>query len=388
MTAHYSDGSTDDQTANAAWTVANPLVGLMNGATLVIPTSSVVAVQTSLLTARVNGVSGEAQITVIAHAETGPKPDVLFVLPFEDPSGPASRSVALSTRIHSLDVFVLAATTGSMGGAIQNISSGLVAQTIPGILSVADDAQFGVGTFQDFPISPYGSPNDCGAVSGSPDQPFILKQAITNNLSALQTATASLNALGCGADVPDSALEAVYQVGTGQGLNAPAPTSVPPNHTGVGGVGYRPDAVPVVVDISNYLSHGVGETGSCSTTGDPIAYTGAVAAVAHSRQQAKDALAGICARMVGVDTIVGGSFSSCSGESYMTDSCDDDWGAGASERVGRRDAARRLHGGTVLHGGERRGPGPRPQRSLSSRVRGRRERHRGSRRASPTPSPC
>ena len=38
VTAHYSDGSTDDQTANAAWTVANPLVGLMNGATLVIPT--------------------------------------------------------------------------------------------------------------------------------------------------------------------------------------------------------------------------------------------------------------------------------------------------------------------------------------------------------------
>ena len=214
---------------------------------------------------------------VIAHAETGPKPDVLFVLPFEDPSGPASRSVALSTRIHSLDVFVLAATTGSMGAArFRNISSGLplVRTDSRGFSRWLDDAQFGVGTFQDFPISPYGSPATIAALLSrlTRPAPFILKlKAITNNLSALADGDREPQRLrmwrrrtrfGAGSSLPG--------VGRAKVWNAPAPTSVPSNHTGVGGVGYRPDAgAEVVVDISNYLSHGVGETGELLDDGRP-----------------------------------------------------------------------------------------------------------------------
>ena len=80
-------------------------------------------------------------------------------------------------------------------------------------------------------------------------------------------------------------------------------------------------------------------------------------------------------------TIVGGSFSSCSGESYRRPILRRRLEARVpSERVGRR--GRGPPGGCTAGrkcctGVQRRGPGPRPQRSLSPRVRGRRERHRG-----------
>ncbi|HSN27146.1 MAG TPA: hypothetical protein VLT45_12700 [Kofleriaceae bacterium] len=37
VTANYADGATEDVTASASWTVMNPNVGVMSGATLQIP---------------------------------------------------------------------------------------------------------------------------------------------------------------------------------------------------------------------------------------------------------------------------------------------------------------------------------------------------------------
>src|SRR6185503_18068362 len=108
-------------------------------------------------------------------------------------------------------------------------------------------------------------------------------------------------------------------VATGEGLSSPSPTSVPPNHTGIGGVGFRAGAMPVVVTISDASSHGLGEPGTCTTTADADAYAGTVAAVAHSRAQVKDALAAICARSVGVAAIQSGMAASCQPVAYMAD---------------------------------------------------------------------
>ena len=323
----YADGTTEDLTAQTAWTVANPNVGAMTGATLAIPAFSSATAEVSLISAAAGGMSGQAQITVVAYRTTGTAQDFFFVLPYQDPSGPATKPLAFSTKIPSLDVFFLMDTTGSMAGEISNLQTALTGTVVPGVKAAVADSQFGVGALEDFPVSPFGSTagSDCNnGGDATPDQPFKLRQAITSTIASVQTGVNSLSngpgsPIGCGNDWPEGGIEALYQIATGNGLTGPAPTSVPANHTGVGGVGFRAGTMPVIVTITDADSHGVGETGACSTTGNAEAYSGAVAAVAHTRQQAKDALAGICARVVGIAAIQPTLAANCSPQAYLSD---------------------------------------------------------------------
>jgi len=195
------------------------------------------------------------------------------------------------------------------------------------VTAAVANSQFGVGALEDFPIAPFG--NTAGSACGrggdaTPDQPFKLRQAITGTIASVQAGVNSLSngptaPIGCGNDWPEGGIEAMYQIATGEGLTGPAPTSVPANHPGVGGVGFRAGTMPVVVTITDASSHGVGEAGSCATTGDANAYSGAVAAVAHSRAQAKAALNNICARVVGIAAIQTTLDATCSPQSYLAD---------------------------------------------------------------------
>ncbi len=318
--ASYLDGTSDDVSAQVTWTVANANVGAISGATLAIPPFASATAETSLITATLGAIIGQAQITVVAYRLSGPTQDFFFILPYTDPAGPVAKPLDFSTTIPALDVFFLMDTTGSMAGEIANLQSALTGTIIPGVTAAVANSQFGVGALEDFPILPWGNVHgsDCGIGGESaPDQPFKLKQTITGNAAAVQTAvgTLSLNGapIGCGNDLPEGGIEAIYQAATGQGLSSPSPTSVPANTTGIGGVGFRAGTMPVIVDITDAPTHGVGETLTCNNTSN--AYTGAVAAVAHTRAQAKTALANICARVVGIAAIG----APCSPEEYLTD---------------------------------------------------------------------
>jgi hypothetical protein len=327
VTGHFADGIDEDLTSQATWTVMNPNVGMMTGSTLLIPAFTAATAETSRITATVGTLTGEAQITVVAYRRSGAQQDFFFILPYQDPAGLQMKPLDFSTTIPALDVFFLMDTTGSMYGEIKNLQDALTGTVIPGIQTAVANSQFGVGALEDFPVGNYGNihGSDCGRGGESaPDQPFKLRQAITNNVSAVQTAVNSLSngpnaPIGCGNDWPEGGLEAIYQAATGEGLSAPSPTSVPANHTGIGGVAFRPGTMPVIVDVGDAMSHGVGETAVCTSTGESAAYTGAVATYAHSRAQTKTALANICARVVGIAAIQTSLTANCSPEEYMRD---------------------------------------------------------------------
>ena len=272
VTGSYADGTTADLTDQATWDVMNPAVGAMAGATLQIPAFATSGAAVSLITARVDGLASMAQITVVAYRRTGTAQDFFFVLPYVDPAGTQTKPLDFSTTIPSLDVFFLMDTTGSMYGEISNLQGALTSTVVPGIQAAVANSQFGVGALEDFPVDPYG--NTAGSACGrggdaAPDQPFKLRTAITGTISSVQAGVNSLSngpnaPIGCGNDWPEGGIEAVYQVSTGAGLSGPGLTSVPANHSGIGGVGFRAGTMPVIVDISDASSHGVGETGSCS----------------------------------------------------------------------------------------------------------------------------
>lgn len=304
----YQDSVDEDVTARVTWTVSNPAVGTMAGATLEIPAFGAVAVEVSRITAALDGVTGEAQITVVAYRRTGTQQDFFFVLPYQDPAGPITKPLDFGTAIPSLDVFFLMDTTGSMFGEITNLQNALTGTIVPGIQAEVPNTQFGIGAYEDFPVDGYGSLQGSACGRGglpTPDQPLHVFQTITNNVTAVQAAVGQYSTatgpIGCGADWPEAAIEALYQVATGTGLTGPGLTSVPASTVGVGGVAFRPETMPVVVTITDAMSHAPGETTMCGA--DSVNYAGTVAAVAHTRAQTKAALGGICARAVGVASI-------------------------------------------------------------------------------------
>lgn len=279
VTAVYSDGNSVDVTDQAVFEADNPEAGVMNGNVLEIPPFADATFISSLIGADVGPDHGIAQITIAAY---NTEEDFFFVLPFDDPNGEQSKPLTFSTDVKSMDVFVNMDTTGSMGGAVSNLQNSIASTIIPGIQALVPDTQFGGGTFEDFPISPYGSGGDT---------PFQLYQEITGDIAQVQAAVLSF-ALGSGNDGPESNYEGLYQIATGEGLTEPAPTNVPPNASGIGGVGFREGALPIVVAITDAVSHDPIDT-TCGRQ-----YTGAVGAVAHSREETVAALNGICARVV------------------------------------------------------------------------------------------
>lgn len=285
VTANYSDGSSIDVTGDATWDVSNAAVGAMNGATLEIPGFADNFFESTILTADVAGETGQAQVTIAAYDLTN---DFFFVLPFEDKDGPQDKPLTFNTDVKSMDVFINMDTTGSMSGAITNLRNALGSTIIPAIQMEVPNTQFGAGTFDDFPISPYGS--------SATDQPFVLLQEITNNVANVQAAVATYSAAG-GSDGPESNIEALYQIATGEGLAGPAPTTVAANNSGIGGAGFREGSLPVVVSITDALSHDPDGNAACNF-GGPEQYAGAVAAVAHNETEAMDAMNAICGRVI------------------------------------------------------------------------------------------
>ncbi len=326
-TGRYLDGVTEDLTDEVTWEVADSSVGIFSGSSLDLLPLDTVSAKTTRITAELDAVVGEAQLTVVAYRMTGPEKDFFFVLPHEDPAGEQKKPLEFETDIRSLDVFFAMDTTGSMQGEIDNLQSGLINQVITPITQQIQDAQFGAGAYEDFPVLPYGAlhGSDCGkGGSPDPDQPLKLFQTITSDSNAVLAAVNAYDTgwgpIGCGQDWPESAIEAMYQIATGEGIvGGPGPTNVPPNSSGVGGVGFRDGSMPVVIPITDAMSHALGENTTCPSSGESVNYSGPVAAVAHTRQQTKDALDAICSRVVGIASIETMLHPSCTGLADLED---------------------------------------------------------------------
>ena len=170
-----------------------------------------------------------------------------FLVPFDEDPDPSMDTLVFSTDIQIADVFFVMDTTGSMGGEIANLRSSLSSTIIPSVAALIPDVWFGVGRFDDYPVSPYGS-------AGSGDVVFQLNQRMT---SVPADAQAAVNALGThyGADGSESDVPALWATATGLGLGTYlAPTSVCTS----GEVGYpcfRSGAVPIIVLITDATFH-------------------------------------------------------------------------------------------------------------------------------------
>ena len=288
---HYLDVGGQDLTDKVTWSISDESIGSFTGSTLNVVPSATSEARTALVTATLGDKRGQVQLTVVTYRKSGDKQDFFFVLPYNESE--KTKPLDFKTDVRSLDVFFAMDTTGSMKDEIAHLKSSIINGIVTPMLAQIPDSQFGVGFFDDFPVRPYGA---------GPDQPFGLLTEITSDQEAIVNGVNRLD-LHHGYDTPESMIEALYQVATGEGLSGPGGTSVPANNSGIGGVGFRRGTMPVVIAISDAPSHTVGEKGTpgyCESDYGESDYAGEVARVAHSREQTKNALTNICGRVVGV----------------------------------------------------------------------------------------
>jgi hypothetical protein len=117
------------------------------------------------------------------------------------------------TDPNHVDVMFLVDTTSSMADAIHNIQANLES-VLEAIRARTDSAYFGVARFEDFPSYP-----------ADQDRPVALEQVLSDDAETVLRAIHKLTdasgwPVGGGGDAQESAMEAVYQVATGDGLDS------------------------------------------------------------------------------------------------------------------------------------------------------------------------
>lgn len=231
--------------------------------------------------------------------------DFVFVVPYMLPPDPTRDTLQFSTTLTKADVYFLMDNTGSMGGTIAALQSGLSTTVIPDIRSRISDAWFGVGGFDDYPVGGYGnagwSTDTTGIVH---DAPFFQYTTMTSSTTTAQTAVNRYRT-NAGADGPESGVAALYALASRNTLGGyarfPGNVSTPPTcAAGTRGTAcFRSDAVPIIIVMTDIDQH---NSPTCTYAG--CAYSG-VAGPPPTWATMTASLATLNARTVGIATATG-----------------------------------------------------------------------------------
>lgn len=213
-----------------------------------------------------------------------PNADIEIVLPYGAP--PHIEALIAIADPAAADIMFLIDTTSSFVEEINNLQQDLNTLIVPGIRARISNSSFGVAEFEDFPGSNFGS---------STDRPYTLHTAVTSNLTRVRNAVAKLDdPLGHGGDFPESGAEALWQTATGDGYLHAGQTLVKPYNRQalsgggtLGGVGFRPGALHVIIQATDAPFH------------SPFDY-GAVFPGTHSLAEAISALNTLDVFVIGV----------------------------------------------------------------------------------------
>lgn len=151
----------------------------------------------------------------------------------------------IDARLAIVDVMLLLDASASMDDEIDEIARRLGSRIVPGIEEIVPDAAFGLAVIGEFGVEPYGPPD----VS-----PYELRVPITTDVVQVQGALDVLPRWG-NYDEPESQVEGLYQLATGDGLPGwirPAPACP---SGGDGGACFRHHAQPVVLLVTDAPFH-------------------------------------------------------------------------------------------------------------------------------------
>lgn len=168
-----------------------------------------------------------------------------------------------------LDLFMIVDNSGSYGDDIDTIKSE-AGDIVSGIRSMVPDSNFGLGTFVDYPFSPWG-------FDGTGDYAYDREQDLTATEGDFLSAVAAMT-LEFGEDLPESQYESLFQAATGAGRDvSPAGLSLGDVAPGMG-ASFRADATKVIAITTDAAFHTAGDSSCSSPAPCPFPYPGPSAA--------------------------------------------------------------------------------------------------------------
>jgi len=192
----------------------------------------------------------------------GGTPGLYHELPFGGPPTDPD-PCEIDVQVTTADVYFLMDTTGSMGGEINNLRTGVTSGTyIPGcpggiigaIGCTIPDAWFGVGRHDDYPRGGYGGAGGCGFFGCAPaDVVYRNVRDIAASPAAAQAGVNSLTAAG-GSDWPESQSQALWAMATGNALGGFVGSRTCPGGRW-GWPCFRDDAIPIVILFTDAPFH-------------------------------------------------------------------------------------------------------------------------------------
>jgi hypothetical protein len=171
--------------------------------------------------------------------------DFYFLSPYAADPAPQRETLQFSTSLRSADLFILVDTTGSMQPVLSALQQKLSSTIVPKAAELIDDLHIGVGSFEDVPQEPFGSLGD--VVLEITQTPTAAAERVQSGVNALT--------LGSGGDGPEGGVIALHALATGQGLGSYLAAAAACDAKGVGYACFRPDAVPIVLLISDAEFH-------------------------------------------------------------------------------------------------------------------------------------
>lgn len=173
-----------------------------------------------------------------------------------------TKTVGVPEATPKLDLYLIVDLSGSYADDIAKIKT-LAPSIVSGVRASVLDSNFGLGSFVDFPFSPWGSaPDDYG---------YRRDRDLTATAADWLTAVNAMT-IQNGLDGPESQYEALYQAATGAGREMPSTTDG--DYTDLGEIApgqnasFRADATKVIALTTDAAFHNAGDTG-------PFPYPGA-----------------------------------------------------------------------------------------------------------------
>ncbi|MGE0784579.1 MAG: vWA domain-containing protein [Sandaracinaceae bacterium] len=183
-----------------------------------------------------------------AGVDAGPPPRPCVEVPRE--LGEVVTSLDIPASLAVIDLMFLIDSTGSMRDEIDAVRNRLRGRVVPGVRAAIPDAAFGVALFGEFPVRPHGPPGV---------RPYELRSILTTDVATIEAALDETPTWG-NFDDPEAAIEGLFQVITGEGYGSPGdpgfiPASAGCPSGGSGGACFRPDALPIVMLITDAPMH-------------------------------------------------------------------------------------------------------------------------------------
>jgi hypothetical protein len=176
-----------------------------------------------------------------------------------------------ATDIAMADLFVLMDTTGTMVAPFGAFGTQLSSAILPGIADLVPDLWYGLGRFDDYPVSPHGFP---------PDVVYELRLRMSESADDLQ---AAVDALGThsGGDLPESQVPALWATATGEGLGSFLEPQTECEETEFGYPCFRRGALPIILLVTDAVFHNAYDDSNPYTvvTPEPPSYADTMAAL-------------------------------------------------------------------------------------------------------------